>query len=246
MKHIMVDLETAGTGPTAAILQIGAVEFELYGDRIEDGAFFQNVSLMSGILAGCTIDEATLEWWSKQGVQAQDSLHEGPMVTLPNALLSFDWWLKGREFEGIWSHGACFDIPILEHAYRCCGIPLPWDFRKVRDTRTVFAFSGWKPALPASSFIAHRADHDAAKQACDVQWAHKIVRLQKKDEITRAVKDALDAQKRAHEQELREATARRETINTPWPEKLPDTLVVEGVVTAKKGNTDERRFDGQT
>ena len=29
MKHIMLDLEAMGTGPNAAIVAIGAVEFEL-------------------------------------------------------------------------------------------------------------------------------------------------------------------------------------------------------------------------
>ena len=61
----------------------------------------------------------------------------------------------------IWANGICFDMNILEHAFKEHGIPLPWKFWSVRDARTVYAL--W-PDLPQPKSASHHALDDCKRQ----------------------------------------------------------------------------------
>ena len=64
--NVMFDLETMGSGPDAAIVAIGAVEFDtvtaLLGRR-----FYRVVNLASAVAAGGVIAPSTVLWWMRQG-----------------------------------------------------------------------------------------------------------------------------------------------------------------------------------
>lgn len=140
--HLMLDLETFDSGPCAAIVQIGAVLFDMDGkDPTWDDTFEVNVSLQSSILAGLEVSDDTIKWWREQHPQARRGI-SNKACDLACALVKFnDWLLQGvgdlTHLDGVWGHGATFDPVIMKSAYDASKIMCPWDFRKVRDTRTM-------------------------------------------------------------------------------------------------------------
>lgn len=181
--HTMLDLETMGTGVDAAVLSIGAVRFPVDGPDVEppslasrDNAarFHTHVTLESSLAHGLKIDPGTLFWWLKQSEEARSALVRGQdgADTLGGALADFQRWMGLAPVAGIWCHGATFDVPILGHAYSRWGGAAPWDFRAVRDTRTLFdvyeALTGSPPPWPDNP-VKHSALWDAWAQAVAVQ-----------------------------------------------------------------------------
>lgn len=173
MKHVMIDLETLGTTADAAILSIGAVKFDLESDKIDDSGFYASVSVQSNFDAGRTIDESTLIWWLGQPKGAQAVFTE-PKQTLETALASLSDWL-GHNKRYVWSNGASFDIPMLEHAFKKFGWEAPWEFYNSRCVRTY-------RSLPAAARVPkpandHNALRDAINQARNVQAIYAAMKV---------------------------------------------------------------------
>jgi exodeoxyribonuclease VIII len=161
MRHIMLDLETMGTAPGSAVVQIGAVEFSIYkvGDPLSI-----TISLESCVAAGMRIDPSTVMWWMKQSEAARDSLSEN-CVSLRDGLQAFSDWL-GNSKACVWGDGAAFDNVLLASAYRACRIPLPWHYSGDRCFRTM------KEVFPVErvvSEVKHNAAADAVAQASQMQ-----------------------------------------------------------------------------
>jgi len=163
-KHLMVDLETLATTPNAAILTIGAVTFDPNSTKIYN-EFYRRVELESLDPLDTYIDDGTLEWWSKQDKAAQDEAFDPEgREPIQNVLGDFYKFCLGSE--RFWSHGAAFDIVILEYYFRKINKPFPWNFWDVRDTRTIFDL-GLDPEMPQAN--KHNALEDAKRQAIGVQ-----------------------------------------------------------------------------
>lgn len=163
-KHLMVDLETLATSPDAAILTIGAVLFDPYSTRIYD-KLYMRVDLDSVTALGMKIDDATIEWWSKQSAAAQEeAFGEDNRIPIEEAIEKFHKFAWNSE--AFWSHGSIFDINILDTYYRKLSKAPPWNYWQIRDTRTVFDL-GFDPELP--KVTAHNALEDANAQAIGVQ-----------------------------------------------------------------------------
>ena len=172
---IMIDLETLDVLPTASILTIGAVKFDPFGDDVNEpdcDKFYVKVDLDSCDRYGCTVSQATVEWWAKQSKEAQDEAFnpEGriPIESAMDQLYKLCWGAKR-----VWSHGAGFDVIILEHYFRKVGKAIPWSFWEVRDTRTLFDL-GINPNRPP--VLKHHALEDAWNQAVGVQNVFKTIR----------------------------------------------------------------------
>lgn len=167
MNHIMLDLETMGTGRNAAIVAIGAVEFELTktGGQLGD-SFYQCISLESSMAAGGQVDASTVLWWLKQSdaaraMFAQPSLHHG------EALGEFSAWMFNcgdPKNLRVWGNGASFDNVILASAYRRAGLKLPWNSFNDRCYRTVKSMHPGAPAIQRTG-THHNALDDAVNQA---------------------------------------------------------------------------------
>jgi len=163
-KHLMVDLETLATTPNAAILTIGAVTFDPNSAKIYN-EFYRRVELESLDALDTYIDDGTLEWWSKQDKAAQDEAFDPEgREPIQNVLGDFYKFCMGST--RFWSHGAAFDIVILEYYFRKINKPFPWNFWDVRDTRTIFDL-GMDPEMPQAN--KHNALEDARRQAIGVQ-----------------------------------------------------------------------------
>jgi hypothetical protein len=172
---IMIDLETLDVLPSATILTIGAVKFDPFGMDVEEPAcekLYIKVDVDSCDRIGCTVSQSTLEWWSNQSKEAQDAAFDPEgRVSIEEAvaqLYKFCWGAKR-----VWSHGAGFDVIILENIFRKVGKAIPWSFWEVRDTRTIFDL-GINPNRPP--VLAHHALEDAWNQAVGVQNVYRALR----------------------------------------------------------------------
>ena len=172
---VMIDLETLDVLPSASILTIGAVKFDPFGDDVREKTcekFYVKVDIDSCDKLGLTTSTDTINWWSQQSKQAQDEAFstEGriPIHEAINQLYKFCWGAKR-----VWSHGAGFDIIILEHVFAKLNKKVPWSFWEVRDTRTLFDI-GIDPKRPP--VLAHHALEDAWNQAVGVQNVLRTLR----------------------------------------------------------------------
>lgn len=159
VNNIMVDCETLGTTADAVIMSIGAVRFSMDG-TVKPNGFYASVSVDSNTALGRRIDEATLTWWMDQSPEARKVFAE-PKMTLPAALEELLDFVEPDDL--VWSNGASFDIPMLEHAYRQCDITPPWKFYNSRCMRTYRALPGADRV--ARSPVSHNALQDAFDQA---------------------------------------------------------------------------------
>jgi DNA polymerase III epsilon subunit-like protein len=170
-QHVMVDLETMGTEPTAALVSIAAVLFDPRGSGISD-SFHTNIDLQSCLNAGLRVNAGTVYWWLTRSEAARSALLKD-RVSLSDALKCFSLWFRKTAASRIWSHGATFDIVALEAAYRAVGGDCPYNFRDARDTRTLFELAGVEYSHDEST--AHQALHDAQRQAQFVQQAYRVL-----------------------------------------------------------------------
>ena len=148
MKDIMIDIETLDIKPGAVILSIAAVPFHRKTGDVAD-SFFEIIEIQSCLDAGLTINGDTLEWWLQQPEKARKySFGESGMIkySLFNVLHKLHDFIKFHEDADndgdvrVWGNGSIFDISIIESAYRTVNPHLDfamWNFRKVRDVRTV-------------------------------------------------------------------------------------------------------------
>lgn len=164
---VVIDLETLGKGPTAPILEIGAVEVADYG---LGRRFHRYIDLNDALLYGKP-DADTILWWLGEAPDdARKELHaalrDGLVTTLVVALLELDRWLvEDVQSTGVWANGASFDLGILNHAYQSCGIHnRQMDFRAERDLRTAFDLL-WRPERDESLGTRHNALADAMMDA---------------------------------------------------------------------------------
>ena len=170
-KHLMVDLETLATSPNAQILTIGAVTFNPNGYEVYD-EFYLRVDVDSCSALDTYVDDSTIKWWADQDKAAQDEAFDpNNRVDIKVAMEKFYKFCTSSS--RFWSHGATFDIVILEHYFRQLGKPYPWNLWDVRDTRTLFDL-GMDPEMPQA--YKHHALEDARRQAIGVQTMFKKLR----------------------------------------------------------------------
>lgn len=130
--HCMVDLETLGTSSRAAIVQIGAVAFDLENPVTFPPSFLANVDPQTSIESGLEVDGDTIAWWMQQ---ENKSWLDDPQ-RLYRALELFSSFYTEYKCETLWCH-ATFDAVILQEAYRLVGMKPPFHYRDVRDLRTI-------------------------------------------------------------------------------------------------------------
>ncbi|MFM2589445.1 3'-5' exonuclease [Vibrio sp. TBV020] len=138
-KHIMVDLETMGSGSNASIVSIGAVVFDpTTGDL--GNRFYQVVSLNSSAHYG-EIDSSTVQWWMQQSEDARAIFQkETEKVSLKDALNQLNEWLAdiGSVKEiFLWGNGSGFDNVILNNAFKSARIRPNFIHWNDLDVRTI-------------------------------------------------------------------------------------------------------------
>lgn len=134
--HISLDIETLGTRPGAVILSVALVRFS------DEASVQVNLNQQDQIDLGMSMDPTTVRWWAEQSREALDAATVNPLplaIALPYIA---DWIRWAGPDPLIWCHGATFDAPLLDDLYRRAGIPTPWPYWAVRDTRTLYDLAG--------------------------------------------------------------------------------------------------------
>lgn len=167
--QLMIDLETMGTSPRTAVMSMAAMPFELGGpvqgiELAKACSFYRRIDLRG---QQRDLNADTLYWWLGRSDEARKDVVEGEKVSLVAALIDFRNWFNDLHahgpFEGVWSHGASFDLALLADAYKQYHLENPIDYRHERCTRTVYAlFGDYRKEL--STGTHHNALDDAYVQ----------------------------------------------------------------------------------
>ena len=170
MAHLMIDIETLGTAPDTVILTVAAQSFDPLGTGYYDSSYYARVDFESQ--ANRSIENGTLEWWANQNCAAKDeAFSEEGRIALPEVLDALGKLIWKSSV--VWANGPTFDMTILENAYKSYNKPLPWQYYRVRDARTVYNLLGNVTAThPVNQFEIrsgepHRpASHHALDDCC--------------------------------------------------------------------------------
>lgn len=183
MKHIMVDIETLSTAVNAAVLSIGAVEFDPMSGKIER-EFYRELDLSAQ--KNRHIDASTVQWWVKQCLVNTDNIafltkpdsHKNILTFVLFELGSFitgneDNYVEraeGYEKIALWACDPDFDIAILSDLYKEHNLPIPWKFSEHKSVRTVRMLT----QIAGMEIPVHEADHnalnDCIRQAKEVSY----------------------------------------------------------------------------
>lgn len=162
MKNIMLDLETMSTSSNAAIVSIGAVEFD--EDLGIVSKFYETIDLESCMSRGFDIEPQTIMWWLKQSDYARESLFKNN-ISIADALRKFQEWI-GKDNLRMWGNGSDFDNVILENAFKRFKVNSPWPYWSNRCFRTIkYSFPSLEQSVSKKDKIKHNSLDDAEAQA---------------------------------------------------------------------------------
>lgn len=153
---VMIDIEGLATGPDATILTIAAQCFDPFTRGYYKQQYYARVTLESQ--EDRKIEDGTVEWWATQKAAQEEAFNPENRIPLDQALSELHklCWKCNR----IWMNGPTYDANILEHAYKSYNMPLPWQYYKIRDARTVYGLVPGLNKYPAS----HHALEDCRRQ----------------------------------------------------------------------------------
>lgn len=168
--HIVIDLETFATSPSAVVTSIGVAIGSKGAIRTDPAQ--SNLEITSQLLKGRTTSQSTLAWWQGQPAATQQLMLENQRPTL-QALTDLASELAGLQIQlgessiAIWGNSPSFDLVILKSLFDQYDISVPWEYWQERDLRTYGAiigvsFNEWKQQQGGSEvFIEHCAKDDA-------------------------------------------------------------------------------------
>lgn len=167
VTHYVLDLETLGKGPNAAIATIGCVR--IVNGQIGTG-FYRRVNVESAIAWGGQTDASTIEWWLQQSEEARAEIHDHRnRLPINEALHELAEFIGQPAFTHgkpcVWGNGATFDNVIITTAYQRSHIERPWHFTNDRDLRTLVDL--YPEAKASTAFVGdkHHALDDAMHEA---------------------------------------------------------------------------------
>lgn len=141
--HLMIDLETLCTKPTAVVLSAGLVLFDP-----KEGIkkkHHEVLDVQAQLDSGRTVSESTLKWWFSQGEKAKgifDNLAGDNEVNSNLHISSFlsvlEGFLNGIDLKElkVWGNGPSFDLCMIENMYHEEQRWIPWKFWNVCCFRT--------------------------------------------------------------------------------------------------------------
>lgn len=176
-KHVMIDIETLSTENDAAIIAIGAVEFDL------DNILQEKLWLINPKLATGRRDISTLEWWESQPHETFAMVWSGFERENVVAAELFNWMVPFRDAgHWVWAGPNTFDLAILKTWYKAQNMILPWNWPMGRDLTTLSRIAN-ELGIDYSGeafegFEAHNPLSDCIKQARRCQIILKALQHQ--------------------------------------------------------------------
>jgi hypothetical protein len=175
--HATVDLETIDTRPQSTVLSLGAVKFNPFDQSEPYDELYFKVSIDQQDQLGRTVSDETIRWWSKQDPKImEEAFDQTDAISVEQALSKINRFVVGVDV--LWGQGYGFDYTILEDIYRNAGIPIPWNFWQVRDSRTLFSVCQADPRKKIQNNL-HNALADAYYQSKAIQIAYQELGVSK-------------------------------------------------------------------
>lgn len=169
-----IDLETLGTKNGSYILAIGCAVFNIETGTIIS-TFYKNVVCDNNF----KIDYKTVMWWLEQNDEARKALTEKTEpVPIDLALTELSNFITDHETAIVWGNGSIFDIGLLEYAYDVYNYKYPWEFRNIRDMRTIVNMAratGFKDKEIEFKGEKHDALNDSVHQAKIISAAYQHI-----------------------------------------------------------------------
>lgn len=178
IRRVMLDFETFGPAPDGAIVQLGAVKFNIAGECIGP-PLTRNIDAKDAQQNGAKIGAQTMYWWLEQSEGARLSIgttYGLGAVFEKDALNDLNDFLKGAD--EIWSH-ATFDFVILVAALERLGIKKQFHYKAARDIRTLVALTDVNAAAEPRMGLHHNALDDAIYQVGYVSKALRALGVTK-------------------------------------------------------------------
>jgi hypothetical protein len=184
--HMMLSIGTWGTSSRAVVVEMGAVVFDPLGKLLDDvpvttDIFYSLVSPESCLKLGMEVEANTILWWMAQDEESRHRFTRAQELQswkpIHQALDSLSVWMALKEIKYVWAHRAGFDPTLITEYYRRLGKPLPFNFRDIRDTRTLYSLYNlteeeWKVVMRRS--MKHHPVYDAWAQARSVQYCLQL------------------------------------------------------------------------
>lgn len=177
--HIMLDIETLGTGSNSLVLSIGAVEFGLGGIAFRQ--FSVNLPVLEQIINPIVeVDMDTIKWWKSQSEEAKKSLlSKKACKSVKEGLLLFYDFIKCFESPVIWGNSCTFDNVILRNLFKSFNLQFPTPFYTDMDVRTVVQLAGYEKVNQVTGKFEgtkHDAIADCLHQVKLVSNGYKLLR----------------------------------------------------------------------
>lgn len=160
MKDVMIDFESFGTGPKAALCQVGACYFDKTTGDIGRKVRW-HIDARTHQKLGAVLDADTVYWWLSQSEEARKSLvpeDKTLFYSIEEAMEGLNCFLANAE--RIWSH-ATFDFVLLTNTLRSLGIKPSFSYRAGMDLRTLTYLAKVSP----SDFPREGIHHDGLDDA---------------------------------------------------------------------------------
>lgn len=182
-KHFMVDIKTLSTAVNAAVLSIGAVEFDpLSGKILRE--FYHELDLSDQ--TNRHIDANTVQWWVKQCLVNTDNieflaknnrekdavayvLHELGAFINGGAEYAMTR-VEGYEKIALWACDPDFDIAILADLYTEHNLPTTWKYSEPKSVRTIRMLTQLAGMEVPHQEANHNALDDCIRQAKEVSY----------------------------------------------------------------------------
>ena len=171
--HGMIDLETLGVNPDSVLMTVGAVKFNPFGSAEPHAPLYLRCDIEEqSEKLGRTIDDNTMEWWTKQPKKIQDEAfgEHKDRVNMDQLTKALNKFCVG--VDQLWCQGPLFDYAILQNLYKNIKKPCPWNFWQIRDSRTVFSMMPSDPRKAIQEEM-HNALADCYYQAKCIQSTYK-------------------------------------------------------------------------
>lgn len=171
--HVMVDLETLSTQPTAAIVSIAGVAFNMQNDKTAD--FYVNINPKSAQEYNMRIDVDTVDWWRKQNPDAVRSWMKNGIAVVDAAIQFNEFLMKYTVPKDVcvWANGVDFDLPIIRNLMTATDQPVLWNYWNQMDARTIFKLAGINTRTAERIGNYHNALDDCHNQIRWVKQASK-------------------------------------------------------------------------
>ena len=135
----MIDTESMGTDPDAAIVSLGAVFFNEHTGQI-GSTFYRTLHLATTVHLGFKIYPATVLWWLGQPEESRNAIRFNA-VSAEDSLVDFVDWVQdngpAKADLRVFAASPAFDCVKVAAHLKALDLETPWFYWAERDYRTI-------------------------------------------------------------------------------------------------------------